>query len=147
MPRKRHDQTSPEEWREFLDAFEALHSLDAPFPRHIDFLDVHVRMHEERYPRGLHPRHHPHFLAWHRHLLWKFERALQEVRRGVCIPYWCWHTEPAIPAALDEPRMLQRWGVSRNFRFHEMPTRVDIDVVRAQMSFHTFERLVEVLLH
>jgi hypothetical protein len=144
MPRKRRDQTTPEEWREFLEAFEALHTLDAPFPRHVDFLDAHARVFESTCGGR---RHHPHFLAWHRQLLHRFERSLQEVRRGVCVPYWDAAMEPAVPAALEEPRLLERWRVTRHFRFHDMPTREDIDMVRTQKRFHTFERLVEVLIH
>jgi hypothetical protein len=144
MPRKRHDQTTPDEWRDFLEAFEALHSLDARFPRHLDFVGVHVGFFEGGCGGR---RHHPHFLAWIRHLLVRFERALQEVRRTVCVPYWEWQSDPAIPAALDDPRLLERWGVTRHVRFHEMPSREEIDLVRGQKRFHTFERLVEVLVH
>lgn len=144
MPRKRHDQMTPDEWSDFLDAFEALHTLDAPFPRHLDFLEVHLRVFDGA--RGWH-RGRPHFLAWYRHLLHRFERALQEVRRGVFIPYWDVYADPAIPDALDDPRRLERWRVTRHFRAHDMPSREEIDVVRAQKRFSTFERLVELVVH
>ena len=144
MPRKRHDQMTADEWKDYLEAFEALHSLETPFPRHVDFLDVHVRMFEDGSGRR---RRHPHFLAWHRHLLHRFERALQEVRRSVCVPYWEFYADPAIPAALDDARSLERWRVARHFRFHDMPAREEIDIVRSQKRFHTFERLVEVMIH
>jgi hypothetical protein len=144
MPRKKHDQMTADEWKDFLEAFEALHSLDIPFPRHVDFLDVHVRAFDDGCGRR---RRHPHFLAWHRHLLHRFERALQEVRRSVCIPYWEHYSDPAIPAALEDPRLLERWRVTRHFRFHDMPTREEIDVVRAQKRFASFERMLEVLVH
>jgi hypothetical protein len=144
MPRKRHDQTTPDEWSDFLEAFDALHAIDAPFPRHIDFLEVHVRMFGDH--RGCR-RGRPHFLAWNRHLIHRFERALQEVRRTVCVPYWDVYTDPAVPAALDDPRRLDRWRVVRRFRLHEMPTREEIDVVRAQKRFASFERMIEVLVH
>jgi tyrosinase len=147
MPRKRHDQVTADEWREFLEAFEVLHTLDAPFPRHLDFFDAHVRMFEAHCSHGFGHRRHPHFLPWHRHLLWRFERALQEVRRGVIIPYWDFYTDPAIPAALDDPKILERWRVTRNFRFHEMPCREYVDVVRSQKRFDVFQRLVEATIH
>ncbi|MGO8992370.1 MAG: tyrosinase family protein [Polyangiaceae bacterium] len=143
MPRKRHDQMTADEWSDLLEAFEGLHALDTPFPRHVDFLDVHVRAFEDRCGPGGRP----HFLAWHRHLLHRFERALQELRRSVCIPYWDVYTDPAIPAALDDPRRLERWRVTRHFRLHEMPTREEIDVVRAQKRFVSFERMIEALIH
>ncbi len=144
MPRKRHDQMTADEWSDLLDAFETLHALDTPFPRHLDFLDVHMRVFEDG---GRRPGGRAHFLAWHRHLLHRFERALQEVRRSVCIPYWDIYTDPAIPSALDDPRQLERWHVTRHVRPRDMPTREEIDVVRAQKRFASFERMLEVLVH
>jgi hypothetical protein len=80
-------------------------------------------------------------------ILHRFERALQEVRRSVCVPYWEFYADPAIPAALDDARSLERWRVTRHFWFHDMPAREEIDIVRSQKRFHTFERLVEVMIH
>jgi Common central domain of tyrosinase len=144
MPRKRHDQTTAEEWNDFLEAFEALHILGGPFPRLNDFADAHATLLDGCGSGG---GHHPHFLPWVRHLLHRFERALQETRRTVFVPYWAWDLDPAIPAALDQPELLDRWRVARQFRFHEMPPRELVDTVRVTKRFDVFQRLLEVALH
>jgi hypothetical protein len=144
MPRKRHDLVTADEWTDFLEAFDALHTLGGPFPRLTDFADAHATLFDGC--GGRHP-HHPHFLPWVRHLLHRFERALQETRRGAFVPYWSWEVDAAIPAALDQPELLERWRVVRQFRFHEMPPRELMDAVRAIKRFDVFQRMLEIAVH
>jgi hypothetical protein len=46
------------------------------------------------------------FLAGHRRFIYSFEKRL-----GIPLPFWDWIANPQIPARLNNPSLLTRWGV------------------------------------
>jgi tyrosinase len=133
--RKNQASLSPEEWRRFICAIDALMASDAPVPTYQEFVDIHVQaMTHAGMSWGAHG--HSNFLPWHREYLLLVEDRLRAINPLVTIPYWNWVEDRAIPPQLSDPQDLARWGVTRAPSFLEpLPTQTQLDNVMAQTTY------------
>jgi tyrosinase len=151
--RKNQARLTDAEWRDFLAALDGLHAAGRGL-RYDHFVRVHVdgmttvegmRWGVHTMPEmGMLGRN---FLAWHRQYLVQFERALEQIRPNVAIPYWNWTRNRAIPAPLRSASLLRRWRItrSRNFDASMLPTRRNLNALNANTSFSAFQAELEAL--
>ena len=83
------------------------------------------------------------FLAWHRQMLIRFEQRLQQVHASVFIPYWDWIANPAPPAQISDPALLDSWSVDREVDLSLMPSDADVEAVKARDRFTPFQLALE----
>ena len=146
--RKNQARLSQREWSRFIDAINAIQARGASRPNYRNFVQVHIRAMTG--PAGHRWRVHSmpgmlgrNFLAWHRLYLIEFERRLQEVDPEVTIPYWNWIANPRLPAPINRPALLRRWGVRRQWQPDFLPTRADVRAASGRKKFAPFQRLLE----
>ena len=140
------------ERKRYVHAIDQLHGTAASPPAYRAFVAVHARamsmagMSWQVHTMGF-GMPGTNFLVWHRHFLLRFEQRLQQVDPGVSIPYWDWITDPDIPAFLDDPALLAKWSVERDFAPHEMPSSGELDLVMGNGRFPRFQRKLELGPH
>jgi tyrosinase len=119
--RKNQNQFGAAEWQALIGAMEQIHSVGVPAPRYADFVKLHVRAMDmndhEAMTWHIHTmgRSMPgtNFLAWHRYLLVRMERRLQQIDATVTVPYWDATADRTIPAAMEDPALISGWGITR----------------------------------
>jgi tyrosinase len=151
--RKNQSKLSAAEWQAFTNAISALHGVTPAKPRYRDFVKVHVQamttavgmtwsVHTMQ-GMGMVGKN---FLAWHRWFLVRLERRLQQVDPSVSIPYWDPIKNPKIPAALDDPQLLDSWSVDRGtWDPNQLPTQALLAAVNARTTFTPFQTNLESL--
>jgi hypothetical protein len=150
--RKSTSAMQPADWNLLIDAINKLHGTGAARPAYRDFVKVHLRamttavgmawrVHTmpEHGVRGVN------FLAWHRQFLIRFEQRLQQVHDAVFIPYWDWIANPAPPARISDPALLDRWSVDRDQDLSLMPSAADVAAVKDRDRFAPFQLALEVV--
>jgi hypothetical protein len=149
--RKSTSAMQPAEWDQLIDAINQLHGTGAARPAYRNFVKVHVRamtnvqamatwrVHTMQGMRGVN------FLAWHRQFLIRFEQRLQQVNDAVFIPYWDWIANPAPPAEISDPALLDSWSVDRDLDLNLMPSAADVEAVKARRRFPAFQLALEVV--
>jgi tyrosinase len=143
-------------WSKFVDAVDQIHGVGQQLPRYRDFVMVHVNamssvgmswnVHSMQMPNGMNMKG-TNFLAWHRWLLHQFEQRLQKVDASVSIPYWNAVTDPQIPAALSDAKLLKRWGVKRKWNPSQLPAASSLSELDNLKSFDQFQTLLEADYH
>jgi len=149
--RKNQSKLKSAEWQAFINAVNALHGVGAAKPRYREFVKVHVRAMTTA--TGMTWSVHTmagmgmvgtNFLAWHRWFLTRLERRLQLVDPSVTIPYWDPIKNPAIPAPLTDPQLLDSWSVDRDpFDSSQLPTQADLTAVNSRTTFPSFQTGLE----
>lgn len=152
--RKNQNSLSSNEWDRLIDAINKLHRAEAGGPDYEDFVKVHVKammsaegmswrvhtmLHGSTIMRGIN------FLAWHRQYLVRFERRLRDFEANVTVPYWDSIDNRSIPGPLDDPALLTKWGISRNWDEDELPRRADWQAARERTTFRAFQRKLEAM--
>jgi tyrosinase len=151
MPLERKNQRtlSPAEWTAFIAAINSMHGIGTTPPAYRDFVRVHV---DAMSPVGMSWGVHTmpgmgmvgrNFLAWHRRFLWQLEQRLQMSDNTVTIPYWDWIADRSIAAELDDPALVQSWGITRNWDASLLPSEAGLATVTARTSFRSFQRTLE----
>jgi len=147
--RKNQHDLSNQEWAAFIAAINAMHGIGVPAPAYRDFVRVHVdAMSPIGMPWGVHTMAGMgmvgrNFLAWHRRFLWQLEQRLQAINPSVTVPYWDWIADRALPAAINDPALLQSWGVTRTWDASLLPISHDLTAVTARTTFASFQRTLE----
>jgi tyrosinase len=154
--RKNQKNLSAGEWTSFIAAIDALHGTAAAPPAYRRFVSLHVEamsmagtswaVHTMtmggRLVRGRN------FLAWHRHFVKLFEQRLQKVDPNVTVPYWDSIADRHIPAALNDPALLLRWSVTRNWDPSQLAHAKDLHAVKVYPGTLTgFQTLLEGHIH
>jgi len=119
--RKNQKQLSTAEWHTLLGAMGQIHSVGTPPPRYADFVKVHVRAMDMNDHAAMAWHVHTmsktmpgtNFLAWHRYLLVRMERRLQQIDPAVVVPYWDATVDRTIPAAMQDPALISGWSITR----------------------------------
>lgn len=143
------------DWPAFIAAVDKTHGMNIPAPRYRDFVKVHVRAMSGA---GMSWQVHSmnmggsvmvgvNFLSWHRWFLLQFERRLQLVDPKITIPYWDAVKDRSVPAALQDPALLKRWGLTREWDAAQLPTPADLQAVNKIDSFRFFQRTLEGAVH
>jgi tyrosinase len=149
LERKNQRTLSPAEWTAFIAAINTMHGIGTASPAYRDFVRVHV---DAMSPVGMSWGVHTmpgmgmvgrNFLAWHRRFLWQLEQRLQMADNTVIIPYWDWIADRSIAVELDDPALVQSWGITRNWDASLLPTQADLATVTARTSFRSFQRRLE----
>jgi Common central domain of tyrosinase len=147
--RKSTSAMQPADWDRLIDAINKLHGTGAARPAYRDFVKVHSRamsnvqamatwrIHSMQGMIGVN------FLAWHRQMLIRFEQRLQQVHASVFIPYWDWIANPAPPAQISDPALLDSWSVDRDSDLNLMPSSADVEAVKARNRFTPFQLALE----
>jgi len=154
--RKNQRNLSAGEWNNFIAAIDALHGTAAAPPAYRRFVTLHVEamsmtgmswaVHTMtmggRLVRGRN------FLAWHRRLVKLFEERLQKVDPNVTVPYWDSIADRHIPAAINDPALLLRWSVTRNWDPTQLASPADLNAVKVYPgTFTGFQTLLEGHVH
>lgn len=152
--RKKHTNVTASEWTDFVAAVNAMHGTGVPAPRYRDFVRVHVNaMSPVGMSWGVHTMPEMgmigrNFLAWHRQMLWQFEKRLQVVKPGLGLPYWDWLAmDNNPPAAISKPALLSSWSVTRSFNPAQMPTSAEVQAAMSASTFPAFQRSLELGAH
>jgi tyrosinase len=121
--RKNQKNLTKTEWKALISAIDAMHGTEASAPAYRRFVTLHVdamsmahmdwSVHTMRMDGAL--MRGKNFLTWHRRFLKLFEERIQTVDPTITIPYWDSITDRSIPTALDDPGLLTRWSVRRDW--------------------------------
>src|SRR5215213_3859158 len=149
--RKSTSDMRPADWEQLIDAINKLHGTGVKRPAYRDFVKVHARaMEVAGMAWQVHTMDPPpmamdgiNFLAWHRQMLIRFEQRLQQVHASVFIPYWDWIANPAPPAQISDPALLDSWSVDRDSDLNLMPSAADVEAVKARNRFTPFQLALE----
>ena len=154
--RKNQKNMTTAEWNALISAIDALHGTGAAAPAYRRFVSLHVdAMSSSHMDWSVHTMRMggmlmqgKNFLAWHRQFLKIFETRLQAVNPAVTVPYWDSVTDRNIPAALDNPGLLARWSVTRQWDPSELASTADLNAVKAYPgTFSGFQSLLESNVH
>lgn len=94
------------------------------------------------------------FLPWHRVFLSVFERHLQALQPGLCVPYWDWTTDAQVPAWLvdytptvtgPDGHPISVFRTGGDPQVPTLPSPEDVKAVLAQTAFTPFEADLEEL--
>ena len=155
--RKHHSNLTSSEWTKLIAAIDAMHGTAATPPAYRRFVSLHVdAMNGSHMDWSVHTMQMSggplmrgkNFLAWHRRFIKLFEDRRQLVDTTVTLPYWDATSERAIPAALNEPELLARWSVTREWDPPKLASKADLAAVKQfSGSFTGFQTLIEGAIH
>ena len=153
--RKNQSKLTATEWQTLITAMEAIHRIGVPAPTYMDFVKVHVRAMTPSDHEGMSWHVHSmngmdgyNFVSWHRYFLIRMERRLQQVNPSITIPYWDATNDRAIPAALNDPALLSRWGVTRGiWNPGQLATPQEEAHILQVPTFRLFQRTLEGHIH
>lgn len=152
--RKNQKDLTTTEWKALISAIDALHGTGAVAPAYRRFVTLHVdAMSMTHMDWSVHTMNMggmlmrgKNFLTWHRRFLKLFEERIQAVDLTVTIPYWDSITDRSIPAALDDPNLLARWSVTRNWDPLQLGAAADLAAVKTfPGTFTGFQTLLGVV--
>ena len=154
--RKNQKDMTKAEWKALIAAIDAMHGTAAKAPAYRRFVSLHVdamsmahmdwSVHSMR--MGSTMTRGENFLTWHRRLLKLFELRLQAVDPAVTIPYWNSVADRGIPAALDDPALLAKWSVTRQWKASALAASSDLAAVQTYGgTFTGFQALIEGVVH
>ncbi len=155
VDRPNQKSLKPADWAAFIDAVNKTHGVPAKPPAYRSFVDVHVRSMSHTDPEGMTWGVHTmgatmrgrNFVAWHRQFVLQMEKRLQLENPQVAIPYWDAATDRALPAALTDPKLLEAWGITRNWNPSRLPTVGDLNTIKKLKQFVTFQATIEGAVH
>lgn len=154
--RKNQKNLTKAEWKALISAIDAMHGTAATAPAYRRFVTLHVdamstthmdwSVHTMRMGGTL--MRGKNFLTWHRRFLKLFEERLQAVSPAVTVPYWDSITDRSIPTALDDPALLARWSVTRNWDASQLGSPADLVATTTFTgTFTGFQTLLEGAIH
>lgn len=154
--RKNQKNMTKAEWKALISAIDAMHGTAASAPAYRRFVTLHVdgmsmahmdwSVHTMRMGGALMLG--KNFLTWHRRFLKLFEERLQAIDPTVTIPYWNSLADRAIPAAIDDPNLLARWSVRRNWDAAQLGSSADLAAIKIfPGTFTGFQTLLEGAVH
>lgn len=154
--RKNQKNLTKSDWKALIAAIDAMHGTAALAPAYRRFVTLHVdamsmthmdwSVHSMRMGGSL--MRGKNFLTWHRRFLKLFEDRLQAANPAVTLPYWDAITDRVIPAALDDPALLARWSVTRNWDATQLGAPLDLTAIRGYAgTFTGFQTLLEGAIH
>ncbi len=154
----RNNQNTPAfPWDKFIDAINKTHGIGVPAPAYRDFVKLHVQamgsegmdwhVHTMRMAGGMVMEGY-NFLSWHRRFVLKMEQRLQAIHPELYIPYWNAVADRAIPAALQDKKLLKSWGVTRGkWNPNQLASPADLAALDGIATFKTFQRVLEGAIH
>jgi tyrosinase len=154
--RKNQKNLTVAEWNALISAIDAMHGTGASAPAYRRFVTLHVNaMSMAHMDWSVHTMNMggtlmrgKNFLTWHRRFLKLFEERIQAVNPNVTIPYWDSITDRSIPAALDDPNLLSRWSVTRDWDASQLGSAADLAAVKTfPGTFTGFQTLLEGAVH
>ena len=153
--RKNQKKLTQSEWAKLIAAIDKTHGVHAAAPAYRQFVKVHVQaMSMTGMSWGVHTMsmggqlmRGRNFLCWHRWFIRQFEKSLQKIDASVTLPYWDAIKDREIPAALDDPALLNRWSVTRDWDPKILPTAADLASARANGTFKVFQSAIEGAVH
>ncbi len=112
-------------------------------------IDEFARLHERHFGHGIHRS--SHFLPWHREMLLRFERALQEFHPDVTIPYW----NSTVDISPSDPlwgngflgQFNSTWGLRRALGSAILPTPPQVETNQGHPNYAAFWPELEGVLH
>ena len=154
--RKNQKNLSKAEWKALIAAIDAMHGASASTPAYRRFVSLHVdamsmahmdwSVHTMRMGGTL--MRGTNFLCWHRRFILLFEAQLQASNPAVTLPYWDSVTDRSIPAALDDPALLTRWSVTRDWDASQLGAPADLAAIKTfKGTFTGFQTLLEGAIH
>jgi hypothetical protein len=139
--RKNYRTLTPAERERFVQAVQHVKSTG--------FLDQFAAIHERHFFHGIHRS--SHFLPWHREMLLRFERALQEHDPEVTIPYWDSTVDrsPSDPLWNDDflGQFDAAWDLDRALGSGPLSTAADVQVNQGRDNYNDFWRELERPIH
>jgi tyrosinase len=155
--RKNQKNLTKAEWNALIAAIDAMHGTAAAAPAYRKFVSLHVsamsmshmswQVHTMQMPDGTFMRG-TFFLAWHRRFLKLFEERLQKANAAVTVPYWDSITDRQIPAALNDPALLAKWSVTRDWHAAHLAHPSDLNAVKGYTgTFAGFQTSLEGTVH
>ena len=139
--RKTYRALTAEERDRFV---EALFQLKAD-----GFVDRFARMHASHFFMNIHRS--SHFLPWHREMLLRFERRLQQVHPDITIPYWA----SAVRRSTTDPlwannflgQFNSAWNLGRALGSAILPTQQQVITNRGRGTYDVFWDELESVIH
>ena len=103
-------------------------------------VDQFARMHASHFFMGIHQS--SHFLPWHREMLLRFERRLQQVHPDITIPYWA----SAVRRSTSDPlwannflgQFNSAWNLGRTLGSAILPTQPQVLTNRGRGTYNVF---------
>jgi tyrosinase len=123
----------------------ALHHVKAD-----GLVDQFAEMHKRHFFHGIHVS--SHFLPWHREMLLRFERGLQENHPDVTIPYW----DSSVDSNTSDPlfwssnflgQFNSAWNLSRALGSDTLPTPQQVETNQKRGTYDTFWPELENPIH
>jgi len=153
--RKNQKHLTQGEWTKLIAAIDQTHGVNAAAPAYRQFVKVHVQAMSmtgmawgvHTMSMGDHLMRGRNFLCWHRWFVRQFERSLQRIDPSVNLPYWDAIKDRQIPAALDQPALLTKWSVTRDWDPTILPTAADLASAVANSTFTVFQTAIEGAVH
>lgn len=115
-------------------------------------IDQFARMHERHFFHGIHRS--SHFPPWHREMLLRFERKLQEFHPDVTVPYWDSTVDRSPSDPLWDKNFLgqfdSEWNLKRAFGAasgSSLPTQQQVQANQGRSSYDSFWRELEDPIH
>ena len=112
-------------------------------------VDQFANLHAMHFGHGLHRS--SHFLPWHREMLLRFERALQEQQPEITIPYWNSTVDISPSDELWAHEFLGQfdsaWRLRRVLGAASLPSSQQIDTNQARATYDAFWPELETVIH
>ena len=112
-------------------------------------VDRFAQMHASHFFMGIHRS--SHFLPWHREMLLRFERRLQQVHPDITIPYWA----SAVRRNTSDPLWANNflgpfdsaWNLGRALGSDTLPTQLQVLTNRGRGTYDAFWPELESVIH
>src|ERR1051326_2696540 len=153
--RKNQKNLTAQEWANLIAAIDQTHGVSAANPAYRAFVKIHVQaMSMSGMSWGVHTMQMGgqlmrgrNFLCWHRRFVLELEKRLQKIDPSVSIPYWDAITDRKIPPALDDPALVKKWSISRDWDPSILPSAADLASAIGNTTFPVFQTAIEGAVH
>jgi tyrosinase len=154
--RKNQNQLSAAEWQALIGVMGQIHGVGEAAPRYSDFVKLHVRAMDMNDHEAMTWHVHTmgktmpgtNFLSWHRYLLVRMERRLQQINTNIALPYWDATADRTIPAPMQDPALLSGWGINRGtWNPSELASAQEETDVLQTPTFRLFQSNLEAGIH
>lgn len=112
-------------------------------------VDQFAEIHHSHFGMGIHRS--SHFLPWHREMILRFERELQEFHPDVTLPYWDSTVDRSASSPLWNNNFLGQfnaaWGLGRQLGFATLPTPQQVQTNQGRSTYNAFWPELESVIH
>jgi tyrosinase len=112
-------------------------------------IDQFAQIHASHFDHGIHRS--SHFLPWHREMILRFERRLQQIDSRITIPYWA----SAVRRSTTDPlwannflgQFNSAWNLGRALGSFPLPTQQQVLTNRGRSTYNVFWPELERVIH